>query len=147
MAGTFRDEHAQLRTALDAFIAMIDDPTGPDIAELLRCRLAISGAVRSLLASQQSWLEPLRTGNPSHVVDRLLDEHTALLRDILPGYNLLVREWTPARIERDWQGYRQAVRAQIDAYRAFLNWEVVNLLPLIERGPAAAAVTPRSAAA
>ncbi len=139
MVGTFRDEHARMRTALDAFITMIDDRAEPDLAELLRCRLAISGAVRALLASQQSRLEALRTGDPSHVVDRLLDEHAAFLRDILPGYNLLVREWTPARIERDWPGYCQAARAQIDAYCAFLNWEAVNLLPLIERGPAVVA--------
>ncbi len=131
MEQRFREEHDHLRVMLGDYIGMMGRTSKPDIADVLRRRLAFYNAFRAHVASEGAALERLRTGRADRPVDRMLDAHDRRLRDVMPGYNALIREWTPPRIVAEWPVYCRAVRAQVKRYLEFLLWEEAEVLPLL----------------
>ncbi len=132
MEQTFKHEHDHLRVLLEAYIGLMGRNARPDIAEVMRHRLAFANAFRAHVASEGPALDALRTGDGHHPIDRRLDQHGCRLRDILPGYSALIRDWTPSRIVADWPRYCRDVRAQVKRYLAFLEWEEAEVLPLFD---------------
>ncbi len=133
MEQTFKDDHDRLRVMIDAYLAMLRGNARPDIAEVMRRRLAFSNAFRAHVAAEGPALDALRTGNGDHPVDRMLDRHGARLREVMPGYSALIHDWTPPRIVAEWPSYCREVRAQVRRYYEFLAWEEAQVLPLLDQ--------------
>jgi len=133
MTQRFKEEHDHLRALLDAYVDLMGPGTCPQIDEVMRRRLAFATAFRAHLASEGPELEGLRTGDAAHPVDRLLDDYGTRMRDIMPGYQALIRDWTPQRLEADWATYCRAARAQARRYLDFLAWEDAEILPLLDQ--------------
>lgn len=117
---------------IDDYVDMLrrDDP--PDPAAIMRRRLAFSNAYLAHVAAERDAFRRLRTGDPDHRVDRLLDEHGCRLRRVMPGYSALIEQWTPVRILAEWSAYRAQVLAQIQRYFEFIAWEEAEILPLLD---------------
>lgn len=135
-------EHDRLRVMIDEYIDMLRGETAPDIAKVMKRRLAFSNAYLAHVASEGPVFARLRTGDPHHSVDRALDEYGCRLRDIMPGYSALIQEWTPQRITAEWPAYCRQVLTQVQRYYEYLAWEEAELLPLLDlQQPARAAGT------
>jgi len=137
MKQTFTDEHDHLRVLIDSYLAMLRGNARPDIVDVMRRRLAFSNAFRAHVAAEGPVLDALRTGDRDHPTDRILDQHSCRLREVMPGYSALIHDWTPARIEAEWPDYCHDVRMQVKRYYEFLEWEEAQVLPLLGPGRAA----------
>ncbi|HEY1125997.1 MAG TPA: hypothetical protein VGE65_10205 [Sphingobium sp.] len=126
-----KEEHDRLRVMVDDYVAMLHGDVAPDIAEIMKRRLAFSSGYLAHVASEGQLFHRLRTGNPDHPTDRLLNEYGCRLRDIMPGYSALIQQWTPQRITAEWPAYCRQVRTQVRRYYAFLAWEEAEMLPLL----------------
>ena len=128
-------EHARLRGMIDDYLDLLRADTPPDVNEIMKCRLAFSTAYLSHIASEGSAFNALRTGDPTHPVDRLIGEHACRLSEIMPGYSALIQNWTPARIIAEWDDYCREVHRQVPRYYAFIAWEEETILPLLDSAP------------
>ena len=120
---------------IDDYVAMLRGDVAPDIAEIMKRRLAFSTAFRTHVAEEGPAYNRLRTGDPHHPADRALDEYGCKLRDTMPGYSALIQQWTPQRIVDEWPAYCRQVRAQVRRYHDYLAWEDAELLPLLDEDP------------
>lgn len=126
-------EHDRLRAMIDDYLDLLRGDTPPDINEIMKRRLAFSNAFLSHVASEGPAFAALRTGDPNHPADRLLDEHACRMREIMPGYSALIQNWTPARILAEWPVYCGEVQAQVKRYYAFTAWQEMAVLPLLDQ--------------
>jgi hypothetical protein len=126
-------EHARLRAMIDDYLALLLPDRSPDIEEIMRRRLAFATAYRGHVAAEGLIFAQLRTGDFDNPLDRLLDEQACRLRAMQPGYTALIRDWTPARIAREWPAYCRQVRDQVARYHTFIAWEEARILPHLSR--------------
>ncbi|MBO9580045.1 MAG: hypothetical protein J7498_04065 [Sphingobium sp.] len=133
MRQTHKEEHGRLWAMIDAYLEMLRSGVAPDIALVMKRRLAFSNAYLAHVASEGPVFNRLRTGDPDHPTDRLLNEYGGRLRDIMPGYSALIQQWTPQRIVDEWPAYCRQVQDQVAHYQAFLAWEEANIHPLLDK--------------
>ena len=126
-------EHDRLRVLIDGYLDLLREEVPPDINEIMKRRLAFSNAGLAHLASQGPVFAALRTGDPAHPADRVVDQHEARVREIMSGYSALVQNWTPARIVAEWPAYCREVQGMVKRYHAFISWEEAAVLPLLDR--------------
>lgn len=126
-------EHDRLRSMIDAYTDMLRGDVAPDIAIVMKRRLAFSNAYLAHVASEGPVFNNLRTGDPDHPADKLLNDYGCRLRDIMPGYSALIQQWTPQRIVDEWPAYCRQVLEQVRRYHAYLAWEEAELLPLLDQ--------------
>ena len=122
-------QHDSLREVAKLYRRELAKP-GPDPRSLADCRWKLMRLVTGHLAYEGLHLYPalLRSGGRDADTARQMATEIEQLSGTLHDH---VREWTTARIERDWPGYRRAADALIAQLVCRLDREEKDLYPLL----------------
>jgi hypothetical protein len=127
-----RENSARLRALTDELeeIIMLREPQAD---RLVRVRSRVAGLVREQFDRESRALEGLKTGDPRHADDRLVDDYHRSFRMVYLSYSQIVGQWPLSHVLADWRGYRATCRSQIDRYREYLDWVEAAIYPRLER--------------
>ena len=132
---TLLAQHRELRALAGTYRAELDR-TQPDLAALGTCRWTLARLISTHLAHEASHLYPtLRRASPQAIAagERFASE----IGQLTEALGRHVREWTVARIEDDWRGYRKASQDLIAKLSARMDKEEAELYPLFREAMAA----------
>lgn len=131
MSTCLRDGHRRIRDVVNAFDAMIADeqPADPEDLAKLRWRL-IKEILQHLALQEQVALAPLSRDSRPHA-NMVGARFRAELDSLYEQFNNHVSYWNGHVSERDWPGYKVALRAILSAIRRRLRREEAELLPLL----------------
>jgi hypothetical protein len=133
-----RERHKRLRTLLRELCAILD-LAEPQIDELSRVRTQIASLVREQFVQESLLLAQLKSGDPTHPADQMIDQYQHRIRTAYLAYSEIIGQWTPQRIRAEWPAYQVVAHAQIAKCVTFLDWVedgLYNKLEALQSPPA-----------
>lgn len=131
MSTSLRDGHRRIREVASAFDALIaqEQPADPEDLAKLRWRM-IKEILQHLAQQEQVALAPLARDLRPHA-NAVGVRFRAELDSLYEQFNNHVSYWNGHVSERDWPGYKLALRTILAAIRRRLRREETELLPLL----------------
>nr|WP_254913724.1 hypothetical protein [Sphingobium sp. Z007] len=134
-----KQDHDALRGMMREF-AHVMRAHGPEaLPDITRRRIAFSQLFRDHMGREDAMVVALRAGPMAVQADPVAREHSRAIVALFLRYSDHIKHWTPAQIERDWQGYRDAVLALQQGLLDRMAWEERHLHPLMAEAPRRAA--------
>lgn len=130
MTRNMAQDHDQLRAMMRDFTILLDRGPPASTAEIMRRRGVFSAFFRAHLAEEDAMVQSLRHNPATPQVNRLAHEHGNAIVELFVRYHNLMHDWTSARIIKEWDAYRPAVRALQEGLYKHLEWEEKHLHPL-----------------
>jgi hypothetical protein len=122
MFATLYDEHHQLLSTADAYLAALRQPA-PSAGEIPRLRAQLGTILmRHRTAEETLLLGPFLAAGGYDALPAVLG-HVQTIRDEWLAYSEHVRSWTPQMIEADRPGYIAAVAERVKVLHAFAEYE------------------------
>lgn len=139
MSMELKRDHDALRGMMREF-AHVMRANGPEaLPDITRRRIAFSQLFRDHMGREDAMVVALRFGPTASQADPVAREHSRAIVALFLRYSDHIKNWTPAKIERDWPGYRDDV---LDLQQGLLDrmaWEERYLHPLMMEAPRRAA--------
>ncbi|MDO7833646.1 hypothetical protein Q4610_01175 [Sphingobium sp. HBC34] len=139
MPTKLKQDHDALRGMMREF-AYVMHAHGPEaLPDIARRRIAFSQLFRDHLGREDAGVVALRDGPVAARAAPVARDHGRAMVALFLRYSDHIKVWTPARIEQDWQGYRDAVLALQQSLCDRMDWEERHLHPLMMETPRRAA--------
>ncbi|MBZ9648789.1 hemerythrin domain-containing protein [Sphingobium sp. 3R8] len=139
MPTELRQDHDALRGMMREF-AHVMRTQGPEaLPDITRRRIAFSQLFRDHMGREDALVVALRTGRTAVQSDPVARDHSRAMVALFLRYSDHIKNWTPARIERDWSGYRDSVLELQQGLLDRMAWEEQHLHPLMAEAPRRAA--------
>lgn len=120
-----RAEHDELRRIMIRFCTIMNNPGGPDHAELLRERMFFARYFDAHLAREQGEVAELSRRSADFA--KKIKSRGEMIGQLRADYSEHIRRWTPAMVRAEWQAYRSAVLVLQRRLMNFMDWEERSL--------------------
>ncbi|MEC3949185.1 hypothetical protein [Sphingobium sp. HWE2-09] len=139
MSTELQQDHDGLRRIMREFAHMMRTKGPEAMPDITRMRIAFSQLFREHMGREDGMIGIMRSGPAAVQGDPVAREHSRAMVALFLRYSDHIKSWTPAQIEADWHGYRDAVlQLQQDLFSR-MEWEERYLHPLITEHPRRAA--------
>lgn len=125
------EDHHVLRGMMRDFASMMDDDVR-DMALLTRWRIRFAQLFRDHMGREDMLARGLRQGPLAMEVEPVVHQHGRTMVALFLRYSDHIKQWTPAQIMADWDGYRRGTLRLQDMLYDHMEWEEAHLHPLIE---------------
>lgn len=139
MLTELKQDHDALRGIMRDFTHIMRTQGPEALPDIARRRIAFSHLFRDHMGREDAMVVALRAGPMAAQADPIAREHSRAMVALFLRYSDHIKSWTPAQIERNWSGYRDAV---LDLQQGLLDrmlWEERHLHPLMAEAPRRAA--------
>lgn len=121
-------DHDRVRAVVDAIDLFLDADSAPVDPAFAQLRWTLARELATHLAAERSTYPTVKAQARGEAIYRGIDH--ALGADLA----MHAAEWTIARIEADWSGYRRNARLLLRRLRRRMTYEETVLFPLLPRG-------------
>ncbi|HUD95189.1 hypothetical protein [Sphingobium sp.] len=129
-----RQDHDGLRLLMREFAQILHGAGADGMVELARRRIAFSQAFREHMGREDAMVRVLSRHPMTSSATQVVRDHGRAMVALFLRYSDHVKDWSPAQIQADWAGYRDAVLILQNGLYDRMEWEEQHLHPLLE-GP------------
>ncbi len=128
-----RQEHAELVRIVGELAAMIDCDAPPPSVELFNVRRKLSSVLIAHLKGEDWVLYPPLLSSADPAVAATAKQFVDEMGGLAQAYSVFYERWDALSIESNWNGYREAADAIIEALNNRIIRENRDLYPLLEK--------------